>query len=145
MGLKLIILKFHFLKFLGRFIPYFKGMGMNEEKLLKCFDDELVKYVSKFNGIEGSNHLKIGNGQKIESVKEDSCLYEIKYTVTFKNVIDFYVYLEFSKNETVGVKFESIGKQEYDFFAIIQRFSQYMQALPFGNFRTCFKLLENKN
>lgn len=93
MKLKFIILKFRFLKFLSRFIPYFKKMGMSKEQVLKYFDLEIERH---FNGYQNHQSFKLSNGEFRRSIEDDS-LCTIKYLLTYQN-IDFSINFDFSTN-----------------------------------------------
>lgn len=89
MKLKLIILKFRLFKFLGRFIPYFKKMGISREDLRKRFNDTVNEWFKDFSNDDGTFKFREGIYSTIVSDKPLKIKYPIEYGITYKNMIDF--------------------------------------------------------
>lgn len=133
MRLKLIILKFRFLKFLGRFIPYFKKMRISKEKLSEIVISTMESYASNNENPTKFKYTSTLNSTNVDS--ESTSSFSICYS--HGNII-FFLVLEFV-SEDIKTRFKFSDKP-YDDLNI----SDISEIIDFYNYFKN-KSLENKD
>lgn len=98
---RFLIYKFQLLKFLGKFIPYFKPMYINEDKLLSDFKFILKEHLDKFNKYKT---CIIDNFEVFNKSSMSKSL-TIKFEVTYLS-IDFSILMLCENFDTTADDFE---------------------------------------
>lgn len=116
---------------------------MNEKQFLECCDIQVKRYVEKFNNINNINYV-IGNGFKLKNEGTKPPSFSIRYVASYKEITNMTIYLKFTHPDNMEVRYEP-DVYNSDFLKINGIFIEYMDNIPFGNFKECLNLLKKDN
>lgn len=125
MRIKLIILKFRILKFLGRFIPYFKKMvELKQEDILREFDNILIPHINRYNERHNID-FSIKGLPHIEQFEYADKLCQFIYDFVCENGrIDFQIIISVKNNKVIITLNDENDNENYKIF----EFYKYLQS-----------------
>lgn len=122
MKYRFLIYKFQLLKFLGKFIPYFKHMiEFTEEDILQRFNNVLIPHVHKCKNFSINGYPQIESFDYIN--KSCMILYDMIYDNKNISSIDFQILIKVINDKVSLGLFDDSGNED------IFNFYKYLQSM----------------